>query len=77
MAKKAKAQEIPVADAASTQQIGLRYVGPAGQTTQGFGGHQELVPGQVYYTADADFAAYLVATHPDYWQRATAADIKE
>lgn len=43
----------------------LRYVGPPGQTSPVFGA---LVPTQ-QYAADADFATYLVATHPDYWQR--------
>lgn len=52
----------------------LRYVGPPGQTSPLFGA---LVRDQ-QYSADADFAAYLAATHPDYWQRVdAAADRKE
>jgi hypothetical protein len=57
--------ETPAADAAA--HASLRYVGPPGQTSPLFGA---LEPGRIYSTADADFAAYLVATHPDYWQRA-------
>lgn len=49
-----------------TATMRIRYVGPAGQTSPVFG---ELVPNE-QYSADADFATYLVDTHPDYWQRA-------
>lgn len=54
--------------------VSLTYVGPEGQTSPVFGA---LVPGNTYQTADADFAAYLATTHPDYWQRTTAAKTKE
>ena len=60
--------------AETTATVSLTYVGPAGQTSHVFG---ELVPGTTYQTADADFAAYLATTHPDYWQRTAAAKTKE
>lgn len=44
----------------------ITYVGPVGQESPLFGA---LEPGQTYQ-ADEAFAAYLVMTHPDFWQRA-------
>jgi len=58
----------------TTATVALTYVGPAGQTSPVFGA---LTPGTTYQTADADFAAYLATTHPDYWRRTAAAKTKE
>lgn len=44
------------------------YIGPAGQVSPVFG---PLGVGERYQATEA-FAAYLVATHPDYWQRPAA-----
>jgi hypothetical protein len=55
------------ADAALT--ASLVYVGPPGQTSPVFG---DLEPGRTYTTADATFAAYLAAKHPEYWQLRSA-----
>lgn len=59
MAKKA-ADESPV----PRGPVSLKYVGPAGAESPRFGA---LVPGRCYEESDAEFAAYLVATHPDHW----------
>lgn len=44
----------------------LTYIGPPEQTSPDLG---PLVAGRRYQMA-ADRAAYLAATHPDYWQAA-------
>lgn len=66
MAKKLSTTTSDAADAAVAP-ARLIYVGPEGQTSPVFG---ELAPGRIYTMADATFAAYLAAKHPDYWQRA-------
>lgn len=68
MAKKATPETTtPAAAAAAATSATLRYVGPSGQTSPVFG---DLEPGRTYTTADATFAAYLAATHPEFWQLA-------
>lgn len=44
--------------------VSLEYVGPPEQSSPD---HGPLVAGRRYQMA-ADLAAYLSATHPDYWQ---------
>lgn len=56
-------------EAATTASADLTYIGPPGQDSPVFG---LLIAGQ-RYQADAAFAAYLVARHPEYWQPAAAA----
>ena len=46
--------------------VSLTYIGPPEQESPTFG---PLVAGRRYQVA-ADLAAYLVSTHPDYWQAA-------
>lgn len=53
-------------ETAPDAQVSLVYVGPPEQTSPALG---PLVAGRRYQMA-ADFAAYLVSTHPDYWQAA-------
>jgi hypothetical protein len=65
MAKR-KPASTTAADAASSSAT-LRYVGPEGHSSLVFG---ELVPDRTYTTADATFAAYLAAKHPEFWQLA-------
>ena len=67
MAKKHPSTSSSPAAGAAAAPATLRYVGPEGQTSPVFG---VLVPGRTYTTADATFAAYLVAKHPEYWQAA-------
>lgn len=61
-------QPIPPKAPAAAQDapVSLVYVGPPEQTSPTLG---PLVAGRRYQMA-ADFAAYLVSTHPDYWQAA-------
>lgn len=60
----------------------LVWVGPDGQVWPYLDETYVLVAGQ-RYQVDADFAEYLVKTHPDHWQRpaappvATPASVKE
>lgn len=65
MAKKQPTTTGSAAAGAAATSASLRYVGPSGQTSPVFGA---LEPGRLYTTADATFAAYLAAKHPDYWQ---------
>lgn len=69
MAKKMTTPSTSSAAAAAGALATLRYVGPPGQTSPVFGA---LEPGRTYTTADATFAAYLVAKHPEYWQPGAA-----
>lgn len=66
MAKK-KTDETPAAAAAPSGPVTLRYVGPPGAESPRYGA---LVPGRDYQESDPEFAAYLVAQHPDHWAAA-------
>lgn len=52
--------------------VSVTYVGPEGHESPTFG---PLVAGR-RYQIQADLAAYLCATHPDFWQ-AVATTVKE
>ena len=58
------APETPAPDAGP---VALRYVGPRDAESPRYG---PLEPGRVYQEADPVLAAYLVATHPEHWERA-------
>jgi hypothetical protein len=47
-----------------SKQVSIEYIGPDGQQSETFG---PLAAGRRYQAA-AEFAAYLVKTHPDYWR---------
>ena len=49
--------------------IEIEYIGPPGQTSPELG---PLSAGRRYQVT-ATFGAYLLATHPDYWNRPDAA----
>lgn len=68
----ANTKTFPQTEAAPEATVPVTYVGPPEQTSPDLG---PLVAGQRYQVA-ADRAAYLCATHPDYWQ-AVASTVKE
>lgn len=67
MAKKTAIHESTTSAAPAAGPVGVRYVGPPDAESPRYG---QLEPGRVYPEADAVFAAYLVAQHPDHWARA-------
>lgn len=70
MARKGDKAEPAVAP---PSRVDLVYVGPPGQSSPDFG---ELVAGE-RYSAESDFATYLVEVHPDYWARPASAAAQE
>lgn len=64
--------DAPQTPAAPDARTGVTYVGPPEQSHPDFG---PLVAGR-RYQIQADLAAYLCSTHPDYWQ-AVAQTVKE
>ena len=71
MTTRARIDSTPETTAPETR-TGLTYIGPPEQAHPD---HGPLVAGRRYQMA-ADLAAYLCATHPDYWQ-AVAQTVKE
>jgi len=61
-----KSETIAASEPTPEARVPLTYIGPPEQESPALG---PLVAGRRYQVA-ADFAAYLVSTHPDYWQAA-------
>lgn len=61
-----KPEIMTTADPPPEARVTLTYIGPPEQTSPALG---PLVAGRRYQVA-ADMAAYLVATHSEYWQAA-------